>query len=64
MPAFTFEKISPPSQPRSAPPDAPEKTLSEKRPREVIGAVLDRLAIARRRRERVHSSPISPKPPA
>jgi hypothetical protein len=60
MPAFSFEKLSPPpvAAPTPTPKRTSEKTIEEtsakadKKPRGVIVQVLDRIAAARARRSR------------
>jgi hypothetical protein len=50
MPAFTFEKISPPVPNGSMPPDAAESTTVVRRQRGVIVQILDRFVETRVRR--------------
>jgi hypothetical protein len=50
MPAFTFEKISPPARSGSMPPDAADSTTVIRRQRGVIVQMLDRFVEARVRR--------------
>lgn len=50
MPAFTFEKISPPARGGSIPPDAVAGTSVIRKPRGVIVQMLDRFVEARVKR--------------
>jgi hypothetical protein len=59
MPAFTFEKISPPAGRAANPP-------AEKKPRSAIGQMLDRFSPSRdkRRLSKEQQTPARPKPKA
>ncbi|WOK18330.1 MULTISPECIES: hypothetical protein [Rhodopseudomonas] len=50
MPAFTFEKISPPPRRGSPPTDGPAPNREPKKPRGVIVQMLDRFVEARVKR--------------
>jgi hypothetical protein len=65
MPAFTFEKISPPSNRASAPAPASVPPVANKKQRGVLIQALDRLAEARVRRALKNGkADASGKPPA
>jgi hypothetical protein len=63
MPAFTFEKISPPAKRTSGSGPAPVAPVANKKQRGVLVQVLDRLAEARVQRA-LKKRAGSPKPPA